>query len=329
MSLPVFIPLGTIQQFSVLGNSGVTGAGGAGTVVTGDVGSSPTATIVNFPPSTVAGGFTLHLANDAAVQQARIDAITAYNYLNGLGPGTVIAAQLDAAVLTSLIVGQAEIFSSATGAFDLAATGTLTLNGPGIFIFQVDTALTMNVNSNVVGTADPCNIYWRIGTSGTLNGITTRGNFFSDASITVGSGSNVAGRTIAGVGATGSVTMAGAGGNTIGSCASLAPVTGYQIDVTYTPQTTGCHTICYGQTSPNTDAPLCCIVDNTPSIPGTPKTFTIDVAVTPCDTGGPVSPVGPAPGSYVYDGYVQPCCAVGETLQVEWAIPVSFVIAAP
>ena len=35
-------PLGVVQQFGVLGNSGVTGSTGAGTVVQGDVGSSPT-----------------------------------------------------------------------------------------------------------------------------------------------------------------------------------------------------------------------------------------------------------------------------------------------
>ena len=54
-----------------------------------------------------------------------------------------------------------------------------------------------------------------------LNGISFRGNVFADANITVGSGSNVTGRVIAGTGPTGAVTMAGAGGNTIGGCASL------------------------------------------------------------------------------------------------------------
>jgi hypothetical protein len=210
-------PLGVLQQFSVLGNSGVTGSTGAGTLVGGDVGSSPTPSISNFPPSSVAPGFTLHLANDATVQQAHADANTAYNFLAAQGPGTVLAAQLDGAVLTS------GIYSFAGGAADLAALGTLTLNGPGVFVFQVDSALTANVGSNVVGTADPCSVFWRVGTSATLNGISFRGNVIADASITVGSGSNVTGKAIAGRGATGAVTMAGAGGNTIGGCAA-API---------------------------------------------------------------------------------------------------------
>jgi hypothetical protein len=204
--------LGLAQQFGALGNSGVTGSTGAGTVVDGDVGSSPTPSISNFPPSTVTPPFVLHLANDLTVQQAHLDAIAGYNSLAAQGPGTVLAAQLDGAVLTS------GIYSFAGGAADLAALGTLTLDGPGVFVFQVDSALTANVGSNVIGTADPCSVYWRVGTSATLNGISFRGTVIADAAITVGSGSNVTGKVLAGTGATGAVTMAGAGGNTIGGC---------------------------------------------------------------------------------------------------------------
>src|ERR1035441_2733498 len=58
-------PLGTAKQFGALGNSGVTGSTGAGVVVvSGDVGSSPTSTIINFPPSRTMPPFTVHYAND-------------------------------------------------------------------------------------------------------------------------------------------------------------------------------------------------------------------------------------------------------------------------
>ena len=57
-------PLGQLRQFGVLGGSGVTGATGAGVIVSGDVGSSPTATITNFGPSSVAAGFILQGALD-------------------------------------------------------------------------------------------------------------------------------------------------------------------------------------------------------------------------------------------------------------------------
>src|SRR5580765_7618864 len=74
-------PLGASQQFGVLGNSAVTGAAGSGVLVTGDVGSSPTPTISNFPPSRSALPFIVHNTNDGVVQQARTDANIAYTAL--------------------------------------------------------------------------------------------------------------------------------------------------------------------------------------------------------------------------------------------------------
>ncbi len=89
----------------------------------------------------------------------------------------------------------------------------------------------MNVSSVVTGSANPCNVYWRVGTSATLNGTTFIGTVIADASITVGGGI-VSGRVLAGTGPTGAVTMPGSGGNTIGGCSvsscptiTLAPAT--------------------------------------------------------------------------------------------------------
>jgi hypothetical protein len=214
-------PLGVVQQFSVFGNSAVTGSTGTGTMVNGDVGSSPTPSISNFPPSSVLPPFTLHLANDTTVQQAHTDAITAYNALAAQGPGTVLnPPELDGRTLTS------GIYSFQGGAADLAATGTLTLNGTGIFVFQVDSTLTANVGSQVIGTANPCNVYWRVGSSATLNGNSFFGNVIALASITVASTDALSGRAIiAGPGSSGgAVTMPGSGGNMIGGCASAAPI---------------------------------------------------------------------------------------------------------
>lgn len=205
-------PLGTAAAFAVLGNSAVTGAAGSGVVVSGEVGSSPTPTISNFPPSTVSTPFTIHFANDGVVQQARIDAVASYNALLIQGPGTVLADNLAGQTLTS------GIYSFTLGAPDLPVGATLTLNGAGIFVFNVASSLTANTTSAVAGTADPCNIYWRVGTSATLNGVNFRGTVLADANITVGSSSNLQGRALAGTGATGAVTMAGPGGNTIGGC---------------------------------------------------------------------------------------------------------------
>ena len=203
--------LGAVRQFGVLGGSGVTGATGAGVTVNGDVGSSPTATITNFGPSSVASGSTLHMTNDAVVQQARSDASAAAIDLANQGPGTALLAQLSGQTLTA---GSYSFTSTA----DLAASGTLTLNGPGVFVFNVSSALTTNVGSTVVGSADPCSVYWRVGSDATLNGNSFFGTVIAATGfVTVGSGASVAGRVVAAT----AVTMAGAGGNTIGGCSLL------------------------------------------------------------------------------------------------------------
>src|ERR1035437_4245159 len=199
--------LGTARQFGVLGNSAGTGSSGSGTLVNGDVGSYPTPTINNFPPSRTVAPFTVHYSADAVVQQAHTDAKTAYDFLAAQS-GSVLNDNLN----TNGVIGPGVY---RLGAADLAASTTLTLNGSGIFIFNVASTLTMNGSSVVTGSANPCNVYWRVGTSATLNGTAFIGTVIADASITVGGGI-VSGSVLAGTGATGAVTMPGAGGTTIG-----------------------------------------------------------------------------------------------------------------
>jgi hypothetical protein len=211
-------PLGpSLPQFGLLGGAGVTGSTGLGTVVNGDVGSSPTPTITNFPPSRTVAPFIVHLANDAVVQQAHNDAIAAYGNLQAQGTGTPLGPQLAGATLTPGLY-------SFTSAADLASNGVLTLNDPtgtGIFVFNVGSSLTTNVGSSVVGTANPCNVFWRVGTDATLNGNTFFGTVIADQSVTISSADNITGRA---VGVNAAVTIAGAGGNTIGGCSSPAGV---------------------------------------------------------------------------------------------------------
>ncbi len=45
----------------------------------------------------------------------------------------------------------------------------------------------------------------------------------ADASVTIGVGLQLTGKALAGTGATGAVTMAGSGGNTIGGCTGAPP----------------------------------------------------------------------------------------------------------
>ena len=208
-------PLGTAAAFGALGNSGVTGAAGSGVVVSGEVGSYPTPTITNFPPSSTTPPFTVRRTADAVVAQAHIDAVASYNNLLGQGPGAV---RPDA--LAGQVLGPG-VYSFTVGAPILANNTVLTLNGlPGqIFIFEVASTVTAGTGSTIAGTASPCDIFWRVGTSATLLGTVFRGTVIADASITLGDGANLQGRALAGTGPTGAVTMSGNGGNTISGCA--------------------------------------------------------------------------------------------------------------
>jgi hypothetical protein len=202
-------PLGVLQQFSVLGGSAVTGSAGAGTVVAGDVGSFPTDTINNFPPSSVTAGFFVRrvaLGDGPLLIQARSDATAAFLALSQ--PALTIPAALDGQTLTT------GVYDFVGGAALLSAGGTLTLNGPGVFIFRTGSTLTTINTSTITGTANPCNVFWQIGSSATIDSVNFFGNVFASASITVTG--DLIGRTIAG---TGAVTMP-VGGNTIGGCAT-------------------------------------------------------------------------------------------------------------
>jgi hypothetical protein len=103
----------------------------------------------------------------------------------------------------------------------LALTGTLTLSGGGVFIFQTgasQTLITGTSSSIVLDGVSPCNVFWQVGSSATLNGPTFAGTVMASTSITVGSGVTVDGRLLA---STGDVTLISDTINPVG-CISTA-----------------------------------------------------------------------------------------------------------
>ncbi len=83
-------------------------------------------------------------------------------------------------------------------------TGALTLDAGGVsnavWVFKAGSTLTTAVGSSVLltGGANPCNVYWQVGSSATL-GTTTAfvGNIFALTSITLNNGASVSGRVLA------------------------------------------------------------------------------------------------------------------------------------
>jgi hypothetical protein len=184
--------LGTADSFAVLAGSTVTNTGP--TVITGDLGVSPGTAVTGFPPGTVGGA--QHNA-DAVALKAKTDLVTAYNDAAGQTPFVDKTGQdLGGQALTPGIYR----FSSSA-----QLTGTLTLNGQGnsnaVFIFQIGSTLTTASNSSVVliNGAQPCGIWWQVGSSATLGtGTKFQGNLLALTSISLTTGADIVpGRALA------------------------------------------------------------------------------------------------------------------------------------
>jgi hypothetical protein len=156
---------------------------------------------------------------------AQASVTSLYGALAGTGGAVPIVAELGSVTLTA---GTYSFGSTA----NIAAGTTLTLNGPGIYIFKVGSAITANVGSNVllINGASPCNVFWQVTSAATLNGVTFAGTVVAQAAVTLGVGATLTGRAF--TTAAGDVTMAGT--NTIGGCSgtgggcptiTLAPLT--------------------------------------------------------------------------------------------------------
>lgn len=193
------VGLGTAGSFAVLAGQSVTNTGPS--VVTGDIGVGPGTSVTGIPPLVQLDG-ALHVA-DAVAIQAQSDLTTAYNSAAGRSTITdVTGKDLGGLTLTTGVVEH-------TSAMQL--TGTLTLDAQGdpsaVFIFKAGSTLTTAPNSTVslINGASPCNVYWQVGSSTTLDTNTTFvGTVMSLTSATLNTGATLNGRMLA---RNGSVTL--------------------------------------------------------------------------------------------------------------------------
>jgi len=200
------VPLGTAGTYAILAGSGITNTGI--TTISGDVGSSPTASETGFTACPGANCVTLTGANhtipnpnDAVTQGAKAALTTAYINAAGQTPGVVLTELAG----QTLVAG---VYTSASGTFGMS--GTLTLDGANnansVFIFQTaSTLITGGTGSiNLIRGAQACNIFWKVGSAATLGaGSTLDGTVMAHDSISLGSGVTVIGRLLAGEQASG------------------------------------------------------------------------------------------------------------------------------
>ena len=193
------IDLGTAKAFSVLAGSGVTNTGV--TTLAGSVGSYETPTITTDTPFVFTGASAENHAGDAVTQQAKQDLLVAYNNAAAALPPTAVPEELHRT--DHYMPGIYRASSS------MLLTGSMTLDGggrnDGVFIFQAPTStLTTASNSSVVFTngAQPCNVYWQVGSSATFGtGTTFVGNVLAHTSITANTNATFEGRLLANEGA--------------------------------------------------------------------------------------------------------------------------------
>lgn len=188
------VDLGSAGNFAVLAGSGITFSGSGMTTITGDIGSSPTASIAGLANLILTGD---NHAGDAITQQAKMDLSTAYVSAAGRTPTMQYGAIFDMGGLT-LAPG---VYN---GSSSLSVTGVLTLDAGGnadaVWIFQAGSTLTAETSSKIVliNGAKAENIIWLVGSSATLNtGSDFAGTILAQTSISLYTGATVIGGLLA------------------------------------------------------------------------------------------------------------------------------------
>lgn len=186
------VDLGSASDFAVLAGAGVTNAGA--TNITGNVGSTPTATTAGFGTVILVG--TNH-GGDATTVDAKDALDTAYTDAAGRTATTTYGAifDLQGLTLTTGVYNDPSSFS---------INGVLTLDAQGdpnaVWIFQMGSTLSTGADSEIVLTdgAQASNVFWQVGSSATFGADTQfAGNVLAFTSITMGDGSTVAGSLLA------------------------------------------------------------------------------------------------------------------------------------
>ena len=151
------VDLGLATPFAVLGGSTVTNTGPS--VLNGNLGLSPGSSVTGFPPGIVNGASDV---TDATAANAQSALTTTFNFAASATPSdSVNYSELGG---LSLVPG----VYNATTSMDL--TGTVTLDGSGVYIFQADSTLTTATDSTVLltdGAAAGC-VFWQVGSLGHL-----------------------------------------------------------------------------------------------------------------------------------------------------------------
>jgi hypothetical protein len=187
--------LRTAGSFAVLaGAPNITNTGP--TWISGEVGISPQCAVTGMTYSTPPGPGVSGVAHrcDAVALKAKTDLTGAYTRAaNAPCPGTNNFTGVNLGG-KKLVPG---VYCQTTAP---TLTGTLTLNGSGVYIFQIGSTLITATGARVVliGGAQPCDVFWQVSSSATLHVNTSFvGNIMALTSIAMQTGATLEGRALA------------------------------------------------------------------------------------------------------------------------------------
>jgi len=180
--------LGTAGNFAVLAGTTVTNTGPSW--ITGLLGVAPGSAVTGFPPGTSG----VQHKGDSVATTAQTNLTAAYtNAAAQPCPGTNTFTGVNLGG-KNLVPG---VYCQTTAP---TLTGTLTLNGSGIYIFQIGSTLVTASGARVVliGGAQPCQVFWQVSSSATIATSTTFiGNIMALTSIAMQTGATLNGRALA------------------------------------------------------------------------------------------------------------------------------------
>jgi len=187
------VNLGSNSTFAILAGTTVTVTGGG--TITGNVGISPgTAYVAGTPAVTVNG--TIYAGGPVAAQ-AQLDLATAYNDAAGRSVAPVtISGNIGGLTLAPGLYKSTSSLAISSGNLTLDAQG----NPNAVWIFQIASTLTTTSGRQVIlaGGANAANIFWQVGSSATIGTTSVfQGNILAKVSISMLTGSTLAGRALA------------------------------------------------------------------------------------------------------------------------------------
>ena len=233
--------LGTAASFSVLAKSGITNI--PTSTIGRDVGLSPASAGTSMTGLTTAQvGGTIYATDISGPAGAAGNnpglLTTAVNDMTTVW-STGGATGIDQPCTTTYAEALHELGGSNLGpgvycGTAFALTGNLTLSGSGVWIFKSASTLNTAVGSSVTG-GDPCNVWWRLASAGTIIGSNTTliGNILALTDINFQTGATLNGRALAQTSIalthntiTGPVCAAAATGSGTGTTTTTTPTPG-------------------------------------------------------------------------------------------------------